>query len=97
MADRGVRDQRTSVGFWWLAVGVTAVAMLVIGYFYVASGLFMPAWALVLLWGLWGTLVWYGVRLARTRSFLVLVLPVIGVVAWVLLAWFGGAVLDWRA
>jgi hypothetical protein len=97
MAERSVRDARTPTGLWWLAAGVTVVAMVVIGYFYAVSGLFMPAWALALLAALWVTLAWYGLRLARTRSFLVLVLPVIGVAVWVLLAWFGGAVLGWQA
>jgi hypothetical protein len=97
MAEPGVRNSRTSTGLWWLAAGVTAVLMVVVGYFYLASGLFMPAWALALLAVLWITLAWYGVRLARTRSLLVLVLPVIGAAAWVLLAWFGGSVLGWRA
>jgi hypothetical protein len=97
MADHGVRTSRTSNGLWWLAAGATAAAMVLIGYVYLASGLFMPAWALALLWVLWLTLVWYGVRLARTRSLLVLVLPVIGATAWILLAWFGGSVLGWQA
>jgi membrane-bound ClpP family serine protease len=97
MADRSVRASRASTGLWWLAAGVTAVVMVLIGYVYLASGLFMPAWALALLAVLWVTLAWYGVRLARTRSLLVLVLPVIGALAWVLLAWFGGSVLGWQA
>jgi membrane-bound ClpP family serine protease len=97
MADHGVPTSRTSAGLWWLAAGVTAVVMVLIGYVYLASGLFMPGWALALLAVLWITLVWYGVRLARTRSLLVLVLPLIGATAWILLAWFGGSVLGWQA
>ena len=97
MTEGGTRSARIPTGLWWPAAGVTALLMLVIGYFYVASGLFMPAWALALLAVLWVTLAWYGVRLARTRSLLVLVLPVIGALAWVLLAWFGGSVLGWQA
>jgi phosphoglycerol transferase MdoB-like AlkP superfamily enzyme len=89
--------RRTGTVAWPLALGLAVVGMLIVGFLYLVSGLAVPAWGLVILFAVWIALAWYGVRLARSRSFLVLLLPVIAVAFWVALVWFGGAVLGWQA
>ena len=78
-----------------LAVVLAAAAHLVAGYFYVASGLMAPLWAVVLLLVWWVVLSGVGVRLVQRRSFLVLLVPVVAAVTWVGLMAFGGQVLGW--
>ncbi|MGQ1838264.1 hypothetical protein ACT4S2_07370 [Kocuria turfanensis] len=78
-----------------LAVVVAAAAHLVAGYFYLASGLMAPLWAVVLLLVWWVVLTVVGVRLVQRRSYLVLLVPVVAVVTWFALMWFGGQVLGW--
>ncbi|GEO97373.1 hypothetical protein [Kocuria turfanensis] len=78
-----------------LAVVVAAVTHLVAGYFYLASGLMAPLWAVVLLLVWWVVLTAVGVRLVQRRSYLVLLVPVVAAVTWFALMWFGGQVLGW--
>ena len=77
------------------AVVVAAAGMLVAGYFYLASGLLVPGWALIPLWIIWFALVWYGVRLARAGSYLVLAVPVVAGVLWFLVITLGEQLLGW--
>ncbi|MGX5357453.1 hypothetical protein [Kocuria sp. KH4] len=85
---------RSRPGFG-LAVVLAAAAHLVVGYFYLASGLMAPLWAVVLLLVWWAVLTGAGVRLVRRRSFLVLLVPIVAAVTWVGLMAFGGQVLGW--
>lgn len=78
-----------------LAVVLAAVAHLVAGYFYLASGLMAPVWAVVLLLVWWAVLTVVGVRLVQRRSYLVLLVPVVAAVSWFGLMSFGGQVLGW--
>lgn len=71
--------------------------MLAVGVFYLASGLVAPGWAIVLLWIVWLVLAWYGVRLARAGSYLVLALPIVAGAIWYLTLTLGEQVLGWRA
>ncbi|WP_309125122.1 hypothetical protein [Kocuria sp.] len=79
------------------AVVVAALAHLVAGYFYLVSGLVAPLWAVVLLLVWWVVLTAVGVRLVRTRSYLVLLVPVVAAATWFGLLWFGEQVLGWTA
>ncbi len=83
--------------FFVAAVVIAAIAQLVVGYFYLVSGLVTPigAVALFLVWWLVLTLV--GVLLMTRRSYLVLLVPVVAVRTWFGVMWFGGAVLGWGA
>ena len=80
-----------------VAVVIAAIAQLVVGYFYLVSGLVAPigAVALFLVW--WLVLTLIGVLLMRRRSYLVLLVPVVAVTTWFGVMWFGGAVLGWGA
>lgn len=83
--------------FQVLAAVVAALAMLFIGWVFLASGLIMPGWAVTGLLVLWAVLVWQGVRLARAGSYRVLALPLVAAAVWLLTAWVGGALLGWTA
>ncbi len=86
----------TQAGYVAAAV-VAAAAQLVAGFFYLASGLVAPLWAVVLLLVWWVVLTAAGVRLVRTRSYLVLLVPVVAATTWFGLLWFGEQVLGWTA
>ncbi len=70
-------QDREDRGLRMAVAGVAALGMLFVGFFYVASGLVAPAWAIVALWVVWLALAWYGFRLARAGSYLVLGIPVL--------------------
>ncbi|MFI7495316.1 hypothetical protein ACH9D2_11450 [Kocuria sp. M4R2S49] len=78
-----------------VAVVIAAVAQLVAGYFYMASGLMAPLWAIVLLGVWWLVLTYVGVRLVKRRSYLLLLVPVVAAVTWFGVMTFGEAVLGW--
>ncbi|MFI7481461.1 hypothetical protein ACH9EU_03490 [Kocuria sp. M1R5S2] len=78
------------------AAAAAAIAHLVAGFFYLSSGLVapLPAVAMLLLW--WAVLACAGMWLVARRSYLVLAVPVVAVLTWLGLMWFGGALLGWR-
>jgi len=80
-----------------IASVVAALAMIFIGWIYSVSGLFMPAWAVVGLLLVWVALVWFGVQLARLRSYVVLTVPAFAGGLWFLVAWLGETLLGWTA
>lgn len=83
---------------WFVAAVLIAVfTHLVIGYFYLASGLVAPLWAVALLGVWWLALAYVVVRLVRRRSYLVLLVPVVAAATWLVVMGFGGAVLGWTA
>ncbi|MEX5297487.1 hypothetical protein RCG67_01750 [Kocuria sp. CPCC 205292] len=86
---------RTTTPLFVLAVVVAALAQLVAGYFYMASGLMAPLWAIALLGVWWVLLTYVGVRLVQRRSYLVLLVPVVAGVTWFAVMTFGEAVLGW--
>lgn len=88
------QDRRSSAGPVVAAV-VAALAHLVVGFYYLASGLMAPLWAIVLLLVVWAVLAWAGVRLAMRRSYLVLLIPVLAFGVWFAVMSLGGAVLGW--
>ena len=86
----------TQAGYVAAAV-VAAAAQLVAEFFYLASGLVAPLWAVALLLVWWAVLTVAGVRLVRNRSYLVLLVPVAAAATWFGVLWFGGEVLGWTA
>jgi hypothetical protein len=84
---------------WWAwAVGwVGLAAHLALFFWYVASGLLAPAWAVVALLVVWAALLAVAVRLlVRRRPLLVPVVPVVGLVVWFAAISAGEAWLGWR-
>jgi hypothetical protein len=78
-----------------VAAVVAALLHLVCGWFYLASGLVAPGWAVLSLLVWWLVLAVVGVRLALRRSYWVLAVPVVAAVTWFAVMWFGGEVLGW--
>lgn len=70
--------------------------MLIVGYFYLASGLLVPGWALIPLWILWLGLTWYGVRLAGAGTYAVLAVPMLAGAVWFLVITLGEQILGWQ-
>ncbi|MEF3120487.1 hypothetical protein [Kocuria flava] len=87
----------TRTGPWFaLAVVVAALAHLVVGFYYLASGLMAPLWVVVLLAVWWVLLTLVGVWLVRCRTYLVLLVPVAAAATWFGVMAFGSSVLGWR-
>ena len=86
---------RTTTPLFVMAVVIAALAQLVVGFFYMASGLMAPLWAIVLLGVWWVLLTYVGVRLVQRRSYLVLLVPLVAVATWFGVMTFGEAVLGW--
>jgi hypothetical protein len=70
---------------------------LVVGYFYLVSGLVVPGYALVPLWIWWGLLTWVLVRLALRGSWWTPLVPVVAFGTWWLVLVLGQNVLGWQA
>lgn len=77
----------------WVGIG----AMVVVLPFYLASGLLAPFWAVALLMTCWMLFVYLGLRLRRSRPWLVLFLPVVAFAWWFLVLSAGEAWLGWTA
>jgi hypothetical protein len=75
---------------------VSGVLHLVVGYFYVVSGLVVPGYALLPLWFWWIVLALVLVRLALRRSWWTAAVPVVAAATWVLVVLGGGALLGWQ-
>lgn len=80
-----------------LGAAAAAAAHLAVGYVYLASGLVAPFWAVLALLAWWCVLAAAGVVLWRRRSYVVLLVPVVALLTWIALLWFGGEVLGWTA
>ena len=70
---------------------------LVAGYFYAASGLVVPGYALIPLWLWWIVLAFVLLRLALRRSWWTSAVPVVAAVTWFAVVFGGGALLGWQA
>ena len=77
-----------------LALVVALLLHLVAGYFFVASGLFAPLWAILLLLGIWIVLLAVGVR-NRDRPGSVLLIPLIDVAVWFIVVQGGVLFFGW--
>ncbi|MFF0990923.1 hypothetical protein [Kocuria nitroreducens] len=88
---------RTMQPMYAAAAVIAALAQLMTGYFYMASGLMAPLWAVLLLGLWWLSLTYAGVQLVKRRSYLVLLVPVVAAVTWLAVMVFGDQVLGWTA
>lgn len=88
--------RRRPVGPLLLAVPA-GVAHLVVGYFYLVSGLAIPLYAWLPLQLLWLVLATWLVRLAILRSWWTPAVPLIAAAVLVLTALLGDALLGWTA
>ncbi|HEX2354854.1 MAG TPA: hypothetical protein VHI50_00125 [Micromonosporaceae bacterium] len=66
-------------------------------FWYAASGLVAPLWAVVALLAVWAALLAGAIWLWRTRPLLVPLVPVAAVLVWVAAVAAGDAFLDWTA
>lgn len=64
-------------------------------FFFVASGLLAPGWALLILYLVWGALLVFLI-LNRHRGLRVLLVPLADAVVWFALVQGLGTILDWR-
>lgn len=81
-----------------LAVAVlSGLLLLVVGWFYLVSGLIAPLWAVVALLVWWVVLAWWLVRLARRGSWLTPLVPVVGAATWFVVMTLGDQLLGWTA
>ncbi len=81
-----------------IVVAVLAGALhLVVGYFYLVSGLVVPGYALIPLWIWWLLLTWLLVRLALRGSWWTPVVPVVAIGTWWLVLVGGEQLLGWQA
>ncbi len=86
-----------SSGVFVLAAVLAGLAHLVVGHFYLVSGLVVPPYALIPLWIWWGVLTWLLVRLAVRRSWWGLLVPVVAFGSWLAILHLGGRFLGWTA
>jgi len=83
--------RRAAVAFW-----IALLVHLVIGFFYLVSGLVVPMPPLLLMWAWW--LVLLAVLILKRGIPRVLVgIPVVALGSWFLILWFGGRYLGWTA
>ncbi|TQN42465.1 hypothetical protein FHU33_1865 [Blastococcus colisei] len=79
-----------------LVAGLAGAAHLVVGFFYLTSGLVVPLYALLPLWLVWVVLALWLVRLAILRSWWTPVVPVTAAAVLTLTLILGGTVLGWQ-
>lgn len=84
---------RLAAAVGWLAVGAQLALILP----FLAVGLGAPAWAVVVLYALWGAMLAVALRMRRAHPFSTLLVPPVtfGLMYWLLIA--GGRVFDWMA
>ncbi|GAA0797245.1 hypothetical protein [Spirilliplanes yamanashiensis] len=70
---------------WWARVigWLGLVLHLALLFWYVASGLVAPGWAVLTLLVIWAALLVVAVRLRRRRPLLVPLVPVVGFLVWI--------------
>jgi len=87
---------RASTGTWVVA-GLSAAAHLVVGAFYLSSGLVAPAWAIAVLLLWWVLLAVQLSRLALRGSWWTPAVPVVAFATWWLALTLGERFLGWTA
>ena len=81
-----------------LALGVVGIVLhcTVVAWYYLASGLIVPAYGLLLLFVIWLTLLALGIRWVRSPvPARALATPFLAAVAWVAILFLGGRLLGW--
>lgn len=81
----------------YLAAGLGMVALAVVGFFYLASGLVAPLWAVVVLMAIWIGLAVIGIIWFRRHPLRVLALPVAAAAIWWIAITLGERLLGWTA
>jgi hypothetical protein len=81
----------------WVVAGLSGVAHLVVGVFYLSSGLVAPAWAIAVLLVWWVLLAVQLSRLALRGSWWTPAVPVVAFATWWLALTLGERFLDWTA
>lgn len=89
-------DAYRSTGPLVVAV-LSGIALLVVGYFYLAGGLVIPGYVLIPLWITWLVLAWLLVRLALARSWWTPAVPIAAAALFVLVLVVGEQALGWQA
>lgn len=79
------------------AASIGVAGMVVALWFYLASGLVAPSWAVGLLLCLWLAMLVLSVRWFRSRPFVVLVMPLVAAAVWFVVISAGDAWLGWTA
>jgi len=77
----------------WIGVA----GLVVVLWFYLASGLVAPWWAVGVLLAAWVVMLGLSIAWARRRPFVVLVMPLIALALWVGVLSAGAALLGWTA
>lgn len=80
-----------------VAAGLGMTMLAVIGYFYLASGLVAPLWAVGMLLAIWVGLVVVGVIWFRPHPLRVLALPAVAAAIWWAVITLGERLLGWTA
>jgi hypothetical protein len=81
----------------WVVAGLSAAAHLVVGVFYVSSGLVAPGWAVAVLLVWWVLLAVQLSRLALHGSWWTPAVPVVGFASWYVVLTVGERLLGWTA
>ena len=81
----------------WVVAGLSGVAHLVVGVFYLSSGLVAPLWAIAVLLVWWVLLAVQLSRLALRGSWWTPAVPVVAYATWWLALTLGERFLDWTA
>jgi hypothetical protein len=84
---------------WWARVigWLGLVLHLALFFWYVASGLVAPGWAVVTLLAFWVALLVVAIRLRRRRPLWTPLVPLVGLLVWVSAISAGERWLDWTA
>lgn len=77
----------------WLGL----IAHAAVFFWYAASGLVAPGWAVIGLLALWLALLAVGIRLRHRRPLFTPLVPLAAIVLWFLIITAGGAWLNWTA
>ncbi|MDX1659482.1 MAG: hypothetical protein R3343_11730 [Nitriliruptorales bacterium] len=79
-----------------IALGFGVLMHLMVGAFYLGSGLLAPPWAVLVLWAVW--LLLAGVMWKeRRRVVVVLAMPFVAAAVWGIVMWLGDTFLGWTA
>lgn len=81
----------------WAVGWLGLAAHLAVGFWYGASGLVAPAWAVVALLAVWVALLVVAIRMLRQRPVLVPLVPLAAVVIWLAAVTAGDLWLGWTA
>lgn len=71
--------------------------MVVVGWFYIVSGLVAPLWAVIGLLIVWAVVLVLGLSQWNSRPLLILAAPFALMVFWAVVIWAGGQFLNWSA